>query len=227
MFKKSQFNKLNSLYNTHMYKGVNGLIMKYCHRKLECFKGKEKYDNVLEIGPGPASHIDFIKHQFDKFYIVETSEDSIKSYENDKRINTVLYDGVHLPFERNFFDRIIISHVLEHINEPENFLFEMMNKLKTGGILSISLPTDPGLLWRLGKLYIRYYEAKKTYNISAKEYDYLSATEHINSIFNLMSIIKYHFKDQIEESFLPFKIKLVDINLFYNVHITKSTDQVY
>jgi len=39
-----------------------------------------------------------------------------------------------------------------------------------------------------------------------------------------MSLIKYHFKDQMEESFLPFKIKLADLNLFYNVHITKSTN---
>ena len=50
------------------------------------------------------------------------------------------------------------------------------------------------------------------------------ATEHINSIFNLISIIRYNFKDQIDESFLPFKIKLVDPNLFYNVHITKSSN---
>ena len=55
----------------------------------------------------------------------------------------------------------------------------------------------------------------------SKEYEYLLATEHINSIFNLISLIKYHFKNKIDESFLPFKIKLVDINLFYNLHITK------
>ena len=96
-----------------------------------------------------------------------------------------------------------------------------MSKLKNGGVLSISLPTDPGLLWRLGKIFTKYYTAKRTYKISSKEYDYLLATEHINSIFNLISIIRYNFKNQIDESFLPFKIKLVDINLFYNVHITK------
>ena len=139
-----------------------------------------------------------------------------------KNVKAYSYDGVSLPFEDNFFDRIIISHCLEHISEPEKFLFETMSKLKNGGVLSISLPTDPGLLWRLGKIFTKYYTAKRTYKISSREYDYMLATEHINSIFNLISIIKYHFKDQIEESFLPFKIKLVDPNLFYNVHITKS-----
>ena len=67
----------------------------------------------------------------------------------------------------------------------------------------------------------KYFTAKRTYKISSNEYDYLLATEHINSIFNLISIIRYNFKNKIDESFLPFKIRLVDINLFYNVHITK------
>ena len=224
MYKKKEFKKLTFLYDVHIYRGINGIAMRYCHRKLECFKRKEKYDNVLEIGAGTAPHINYIKHKFDKYYIAETSEESIKYYENDKNITAVLYDGAKLPFENNFFDRIIISHVLEHIVDPENFLFEMMNKLKNDGLLSISLPNDPGILWRIGKLFTKYITIKKTYKISSKEYDYMIATEHINSIFNLMSIIKYHFKDQIEENFLPLKIKLVDPNLFYNVHITKSSN---
>ena len=48
------------------------------------------------------------------------------------------------------------------------------------------------------------------------------ATEHINSIFNLKSIILFHFKDKIiKESFLPFKFKFIDLNLFYNVTLRK------
>ena len=51
----------------------------------------------------------------------------------------------------------------------------------------------------------------------------MMASEHINSIFNLITIIRYNFKRKIlKEDFLPFKIKLIDINLFYNVHIVKS-----
>ena len=41
----------------------------------------------------------------------------------------------------------------------------------------------------------------------------------INNQFRKSSLNE--FINQIDESFLPFKIKLVDINLFYNVHITK------
>ena len=221
MFEKKQFNKLNSLYNAHMYKGLNGFLMRYCHRKLECFKRREKYSKVLEIGAGNIPHLDYLKHDYDEYFIAETSTYALEFYKEMKSVKAYSYDGVNLPFENNFFDRIIISHCLEHISEPEKFLFEAMNKLRNGGVLSISLPTDPGLLWRLGKIFTKYYTAKRTYKISSNEYDYLLATEHINSIFNLISLIRYNFKNQIKENFLPFKIKLVDLNLFYNVHITK------
>ena len=76
---------------------------------------------------------------------------------------------------------------------PEKFLFEMMSKLKKGGVLSISLPTDPGILFRLGRLYLKIFSIKKKYKITADQFDYMNATEHVNSIFGLHSIIKYNF----------------------------------
>ena len=79
-----------------------------------------------------------------------------------------------------------------------------MRKLKIGGVLSISLPTDPGLLFRLGRLYMRFFSIKKNYKITPKEYDYMIATEHVNSIFNLHSIIKYKYSNIAKETFLSF-----------------------
>ena len=57
----------------------------------------------------------------------------------------------------------------------------------------------------------------KKLKISRLEYDYSNAIEHINSIFNLVNIIRYNYKEKIIENFLPFKIKLIDLNLFYNI----------
>jgi len=221
MYKKDIFKKLDAKYNTHLYTGLLGFAMRYCHRQLEKFNKKEKYSKVLEIGAGSAPHLNYLKHDFDEYFVAETSSNALEFYKGNEKIKGYYYDGTKLPFKDNFFDRIIISHCLEHVNEPEKFLFEMMSKLKKDGVLSISLPTDPGLLWRLSRLFIKYFIVKKTYNVSKEEYDYINATEHINSIFTLIYLIKYNFKNQIEEDYLPFKIKLLDVNLFYNVHITK------
>ena len=221
MYKKEKFKKLDSKYNTHLYTGLNGYFMRYCHRQLEKFNKKEKYSRGLEIGAGSAPHLEYLKHKYDEYFVLETSDYALNIYKNMENINAKIYDGKNLPFDNNFFDRIIISHCLEHITEPEKFLFEMMSKLKKDGVLSISLPTDPGLLWRFGRLFIRNFTLNKTYKISKDEYEYVYATEHVNSIFNLINLIRYNFKNQIEEYFIPFKIMLPDINLFYNVHITK------
>ena len=221
MYKKDEFRKLDAKYNPHLYTGLLGYALRYSHRQLENFNREKKYSKVLEIGAGDAPHLVYLEHEYDEYFIAETSSSALEFYKGMKNVKAYSYDGMNLPFEDNFFDRIIISQCLEHVNEPEKFLFEMMGKLKKDGVLSISLPTDPGLLWRLGRLIIKYFIVRRTYNVSKEEYEYINATEHINSIFTLINLIRYNFKNQIKENFLPFKIKLVDLNLFYIVHITK------
>ena len=197
--------------------------MKLCHKDLEKFNFSQKISKVLEIGAGSKPHYEFLKHDYDEYHIIETSDVKIDNLEKNTKIFFKNYDGKKIPYEKFFFDRIIISHCLEHIYYPEEFLEETMSKLKDGGVLSISLPTDPGLLFRLGRLYMKLFSIKKTYEISPIEYDYMNATEHVNSIFNLHSIIKHNYKNIAKESYLPFKIKAFDLNLFYNVHIIKGT----
>tara|TARA_B100000035_G_scaffold211467_1_gene181133 strand:+ start:262 stop:927 length:666 start_codon:yes stop_codon:yes gene_type:complete len=221
MFKKKKFQKLTSRYNEHAYTGLMGYFMKKCHQDLENFSFKKKIQKVLEIGAGNAPHYKFIKHPYERYYIIETTKIKKKYYKDNSKVIAKKYDGKKIPFKNNFFDRIIISHCLEHINYPEEFIFEMLKKLKKGGILSISLPTDPGLLFRIGRTYLKLFSIKNKYKIDEIDFDYMNATEHVNSIFGLSSIIKYNFKEKVKESFVPFKIRSFDLNLFYNVHIIK------
>ena len=67
----------------------------------------------------------------------------------------------------------------------------------------------------------KIFTIKKKFKFSSLEYDYMNSIEHINSVFNLMNIIRHNYKNNIIEQFLPFRIKLLDANLFYNVHIKK------
>ena len=224
MYKKESFRELDKKYNSHLYSGLLGVLMDYCHKKLENFNKKDSYDKILEIGAGSAPHLDYLSHSFKEYHIAETSDYASSVFKENSKKNVYFkkYDGKKLPYDDDFFDRIIISHCIEHILSPEEFIFEMMKKLKKGGVLSISLPTDPGIAWRLGRLFIRLFSIKKTYDITGEEYEYINATEHVNSIFNLISLIRYNFKGKIEENFYPFKIKSADLNLFYKVPIYKN-----
>ena len=229
MYKKKIFKKVEKKYNSYQDEGTVGFLMKSCHLQLEnndYFDKFNKRSQVLEIGAGSSPHFNYISHKFGKYIFLENSKFAIrylkKKFKKNKNLYYKAYNGKKIPFKSNYFDRIIISHVLEHIPEPELFLKDMMQKLKKGGILSISLPCDPGVLWRLGRFFLKIFTVKKKLNLSNIEYDYLIASEHINSIFNLKSIIKYKYsKNIIKESYLPTRIKIADLNLFYNVTLKK------
>jgi len=40
MYKKEIFRNLDKKYNSHLYSGLLGVLMNYCHKKLENFKKK-------------------------------------------------------------------------------------------------------------------------------------------------------------------------------------------
>tara|TARA_Y100001936_G_scaffold28132_1_gene26399 strand:- start:432 stop:1100 length:669 start_codon:yes stop_codon:yes gene_type:complete len=222
MYKKEIFRDLDKKHKSHLYTGLQGFFMKYGHKKLENFKKKNDHlSKVLEVGAGDSPHYNYIKHTYDEYHIAETSEYVKNFHKDNNKVKIVTYDGKKLPYPNESFDRIIISHCLEHILSPEDFLTEMLNKLKKGGVLSISLPTDPGFAWRLGRFFVGIFKVNKTYKLSFEEFEYLNATEHVNSIFNLISIIRFKYKDSFEEGFYPLKIKSADLNLIYNAHIYK------
>jgi SAM-dependent methyltransferase len=52
----------------------------------------------------------------------------------------VFYDGVTIPFERDFFDSVVCFEALEHIFNPETFLKEVIRVLKPGGKAIFTLP---------------------------------------------------------------------------------------
>ena len=226
MYKK-KFSQLNKTYNKHLYSGFLGFLFKKNHEQMEInllsFKNKKKID-VLEIGGGTMPHINFLKHSFKNYYSIDLDENNeLTNFYKKKypEIRYKKYNGNKIPFKNNKFDRIIISHCLEHILNPEKFLFEMQRVVKKGGVISIALPTDPGFLWRLGRFFIKNFIQKKTHNLSNLDYDYVNAIEHVNSIFNLRTIIKKKF-NIISEKFYPFNLGFVDLNLFYIVQILKK-----
>ena len=104
--------------------------------------------------------------------------------------------------------------MLEHLPNPVNVLREWNRVVRPGGVISIVLPCDPGLLWRLG----RHLGPRRNAQRRGLAYDYLQAAEHINSIFNLTVFIRHHFEN-VTESWYPARMAVPDLNLFYICHI--------
>ena len=118
--------------------------------------------------------------------------------------------GTQLPYSDNTFDRLVATHVLEHVYEPHLVLKEWSRVIKPGGVLSILIPTDPGIAWRIG----RHFGPRRNAISKGIPYDYIMAREHVNSSNNLISILR-HFFPKSNEVWWPFTIPSIDLNLFF------------
>jgi ubiquinone/menaquinone biosynthesis C-methylase UbiE len=216
-------NRWAELYRDQTYdQGLSGYFLRKSHVWSEELFGPEThFAKVVEVGAGLGEHFKHIRHSFDEYWItdLDLQIDETKLLSNFKGEGEVLFskeDATKLSFENEYCDRVIAAHILEHLHRPHEVIREWMRILKPGGVMTLVLPCDPGVLWRLG----RYAVARKKIIKAGVEYDYWMAREHVNPINNLVSFIRYFFPS-VKEKWLPCKISLIDINLFYIVHVRK------
>lgn len=203
-------------------KTLSGRLLQKSHYLLEKTipKGK-KFGHVIEVGAGSGHHYSYVKHEH-LMYIMTDSSDEMLRVAKEKyeplvasgKLAIEKQDASKLNFQDGTFDRLIATHVLEHIPNPVSVLTEWNRVVKKGGLISIVLPCDPGLLWRFGRNFGPRRNAEKLGLL----YDYVQAADHVNSIFNLVVFIRHHFED-VSELWYPARIPVPDLNLFYVCHI--------
>lgn len=215
--------KFADMYDNANYSSpLQSLAMRASHRLVEkAFDNHAKFSKVLEIGAGTGEHLSFVRHSFDEYVLTDldprTLEIAMRKLPADHqgKVRSETQAGNSLPYQDNTFDRLIATHVLEHIYQPHLALKEWYRIVKTGGVLSILIPTDPGLAWRLG----RRLGPRKNALAQGIAYDYVMAREHVNSCSNLVAILRHYFPES-REAWWPLPIPSVDLNLFFAFHAT-------
>lgn len=216
--------QFSNLYNSLNYsKGISAFFLKKSHELLERQFRNSHFDNVLEVGCGTGIHISYVTHSFNEYVMTDNDKNILSKCrlsKNDLRpIAKCQQDASSLTFKDNSFDRLIATHVLEHLERPHLVLREWHRVVRPGGIISIVLPCDPGIAWRIG----RYSMVRRKFIKQNFDYDYWMAREHINPINNLVNIIRYYFENY-DEKWYPFRLPSIDINLFYvcNIKVEKN-----
>jgi SAM-dependent methyltransferase len=107
------------------------------------YKDTLKPDNqsgkALDVGCGVGQ----VVHQLDEdgveAYGVDVSEPNIaKARKVSERCQ--IYDGKRLPFDDGHFDSLGALNVLEHVDEPEAFIADLVRVAKPGGKIVLSSP---------------------------------------------------------------------------------------
>lgn len=195
-------------------------VMRAGHRLVERkFTNREYFSSVLEIGAGTGEHFFHVQHGFDRYVLTDADTNILDvakrklGSETDSRLMFESQSAMELSYADSSFNRLIATHVLEHIYRPHLALKEWRRVVKSGGVLSVLIPTDPGLIWRLG----RRFGPRK--NAIAKDipYDYIMAREHVNPCNNLIALMRHYFPDR-TEAWWPLPIPSTDLNLFFVCH---------
>jgi SAM-dependent methyltransferase len=94
---------------------------------------------ALDVGCGAGQVVARLTEAGYEAYGVDVSEPNI---ERARKFSSrcQFYDGRHLPFADNFFDSAGALNVLEHVEEPEAFIAEIVRVVAPGGKVIISSP---------------------------------------------------------------------------------------
>ncbi len=200
-----------------------GSFLKKSHHLLErSLPDTKSGQTILEVGAGTGHHFPYVAKGFSKYVMTDGSSAMLsiaeKKYTEHIAAGLLLVqqqDAASLDFPNGSFDRLIATHVLEHLTDPVRVLREWNRVVRPGGLISLVLPCDPGVMWRLG----RHFGPRRNAEKQGLAYDYVLAAEHVNSIYNLVVFIRHHF-DQLIENWYPAIVPVPDLNLFYICHIT-------
>ncbi|WP_027925675.1 class I SAM-dependent methyltransferase [Pseudomonas sp. URMO17WK12:I12] len=206
---------------------LQSMVMHASHKLAEKkFGGTTHFGRVLEIGAGTGEHLPFVRHTFDHYILSDLDGTTLERAKEklagkyDQKVSFVTQAGSELEYPDNTFDRVVAVHVLEHICQPHLVLKEWRRVLKQGGILSILIPTDPGMAWRFG----RHLGPRKKAIAQGIAYDYVMAREHVNSCNNLIALLRHYFPGS-TESWWPFPVSSIDLNLFFAFHAVVNKEE--
>lgn len=123
-----------NLYSTNIYKTMIGMIPTLQNKKL------------LDIGCGDATLVYLIdKEKGGDLYGIDNNQLAIKlakekMIEKKFHANLKTANCYDLPFPDNYFDYIISSDVIEHLERPKAMLREAKKKLKNEGVMIHATP---------------------------------------------------------------------------------------
>ena len=104
-----------------------------------CLKPFFKGDIALELGPASGYMTELLVNEFKTLHLVEGSESLLNEIPNYQ--NIIKYHSLFEDFETpQKYDSIIMSHVLEHIENPFLILKKIYNWLEDDGIFLVSVP---------------------------------------------------------------------------------------
>ncbi len=139
---------------------------------------------LLDIGCGTGLTISSYRigmqeveiHGIDAYHDPTEVEDFIKYTKRD-------IDGICLPYDDNFFDVVVLCHVLEHVRNPVLLITEAFRVLRPGGFIYVETPSIRSLLVPEIRFLQEQYAAANFYD----DYTHVGRPQSLHSLYHLLN----------------------------------------
>lgn len=141
VYTKNYFDGKETIFWKFGYGKFGSLYFNTTFRPIAEYIKKIKTGRVLDVGCAYGFMLQRFPNSFQKFG-VDVSEYAVGIARERLPSATFKIMGAEekLPFEKNFFDIILLNDVLEHLENPKIALKNIWRVLKKGGILYITTP---------------------------------------------------------------------------------------
>ena len=129
-------------YYTNEYERTNYLspiTEKRYNQLLDKFEKYRKTNRLLDIGSGSGFFLKTAKKRGWEVYGTEI-DSGVQSTNNEKDINMSYGEIDSIGFPEDYFDVVVHIEVIEHINNPNEYVSEIQKILRPGGITYLTTP---------------------------------------------------------------------------------------
>jgi SAM-dependent methyltransferase len=190
------------------------------HKFLE--KGHENNEGltILEVGANKGEHLKYVKPGWKMYYSTDLHLPNNQKLLSNGNVVVEIQNVEDLKYPDKEFDRVIATCLFHHLSNPEHAAREILRVTKIGGVISILIPNDPGVLYRVLRSMTTLRAARKKSKVD--EIQLIHAREHRNHYLSLFIILKFVFKSQsVQIRQFPFGFKGYNLNALTVFEITK------
>ena len=197
--------------------GLSGWYIRQSHRSLEQLPIVQSGQVILEVGGNIGEHIQFVDQNYSAYTLTDYRDTKFAS--KNSKIQFRVADVENLPFPEESFDRTISTCLLHHVGDPIKALNEIRRVTRAGGMISLLIPCDPGLAYRLAK---KLGASKKWKESGIQDPNFYHYTQHRNHYPGLDAFVHKVFKiDKIIKRNWPLPLNSWNLNLFTTYQIKK------
>lgn len=132
------------------YTGFNDWLIRRRYEHLsQYFTGM----SCLELGSAEGSGTPYLLESFDEVTIVDGSKDAVDMVVNkldSPKLTAICSYFEDMDFQGKKFDTIILAHILEHVDNPDNVLRIAKNLANKEGVIIIDVPNGDSLHRQVG-----------------------------------------------------------------------------